>query len=158
MLHWMPVFTVLAQTQQPGIGLWAVLVALILLLFIVWIVLVRVFWKGSDLRKAAPVTPSRSASIPAAAQAKSPDDLLIIEGIGPKIAGLLNAAGVTTFAQLAAMQPAQIFEIMKKGGVRIGDPTTWPEQARLAAAGDKTGLQVLQERLKGGREVSPHKK
>ena len=79
------------------------------------------------------------------------DDLEIIEGIGPKIASLLNQAGVTSFAQLAAMEPARISEILHGANLRLADPTSWPEQARLAANGDKAGLQALQDRLKGGR-------
>ena len=33
-----------------------------------------------------------------------------------------------------------------------GEPETWPEQAKLAAAGKWDELAVLQERLTGGRE------
>ncbi len=79
------------------------------------------------------------------------DDLEIIEGIGPKIAGVLKQAGVTRFDQLAAMEPAKISEILLAANLRLADPQSWPEQARLAAAGDKAGLQALQDRLKGGR-------
>ena len=31
------------------------------------------------------------------------------------------------------------------------DPSTWPEQASLAAAGEWDALQALQDELKGGR-------
>ena len=37
-----------------------------------------------------------------------PDDLTVIDGIGPKLAERLNAAGVSTFAALAALQPGDI--------------------------------------------------
>ena len=37
---------------------------------------------------------------------------------------------------------------------RMSDPTTWPAQAKLAAAGDMAGLQALQDSLKGGRQAS----
>jgi predicted flap endonuclease-1-like 5' DNA nuclease len=79
------------------------------------------------------------------------DDLEIIEGIGPKIASVLKQAGVTSFAQLAAMNPDKINEILRAANLRLADPTSWPEQARLAANGDMTALQSLQDRLKGGR-------
>jgi len=36
------------------------------------------------------------------------DDLTVIDGIGPKLAERLNTAGVSTFAALAAWQPADI--------------------------------------------------
>jgi predicted flap endonuclease-1-like 5' DNA nuclease len=81
------------------------------------------------------------------------DDLEIIEGIGPKICAVLNEAGITTFAQLAAMTPEQIHELLHAQNLRLADPTTWPEQARLAAAGDEAGLKALQDKLKGGRAV-----
>jgi predicted flap endonuclease-1-like 5' DNA nuclease len=82
-----------------------------------------------------------------------PDDLKLIEGIGPKISALLNAAGIFTFAQLADTPVAALQDILDKAGLRLGDPATWPDQARLAAKGDLEGLQVLQDSLKGGRIV-----
>jgi predicted flap endonuclease-1-like 5' DNA nuclease len=86
-----------------------------------------------------------------------PDDLKIIEGIGPKIASVLNAAGIQTFAQLAETDPETIHKILVDTDprlARLGDPTTWPAQAKLAAAGDMAGLQALQDSLKGGRQAS----
>jgi predicted flap endonuclease-1-like 5' DNA nuclease len=94
-----------------------------------------------ELQAAAPIAPSQT-----------PDDLVIIEGIGPKISSVLQANGIATFAQLAATQVSQLQQILQKEGLRLADPTTWPEQARLAAAGDWDGLNALQARLKGGRQ------
>ncbi len=82
-----------------------------------------------------------------------PDDLEIIEGIGPKIASLLKAAGITTFAQLADVDLARVQAILSAANLRLADPTTWADQARLAAAGDWTGLETLQNQLKGGRRA-----
>lgn len=97
---------------------------------------------------------------PAARQAVAPavaahDDLKLIEGIGPKIAGILQAAGIRSFAQLAAMTPATIQPLLDAAGpsYRIADPLTWPEQAALAAAGRWDELQALQDTLIGGRRV-----
>ena len=81
------------------------------------------------------------------------DDLEIIEGIGPKIASILKGAGVTSFAQLSVMEPAKITAILQGANLRLADPGSWPEQARLAAAGDMVGLKALQDQLKGGRQV-----
>ncbi len=100
--------------------------------------------------------PPEKVETPSPAIASAPpviDDLEIIEGIGPKIAGVLKQAGVTSFAQLAGMDPARIDEILHAANMRLADPKSWPEQARLAAAGDQAGLKALQDRLKGGREV-----
>lgn len=80
-------------------------------------------------------------------------NLKVIEGIGPKIEGLLKAAGIQTFQQLADAKPAQLKEILAAAGPRykMHDPTTWTKQAALAAAGKKAELEKLQDELKGGR-------
>lgn len=83
-----------------------------------------------------------------------PDDLEIVEGIGPKIAGMLKAHGIVTFAQLAATDVAVLQKIMLEANLRIADPGTWPEQARLAAEGKFEELQKLQDSLRGGRKVA----
>ncbi|RMF00279.1 MAG: DUF4332 domain-containing protein [Chloroflexi bacterium] len=83
-----------------------------------------------------------------------PDNLTRIEGIGPKISSWLNDAGITTFAQLAEMTPEQIAEILQNAGHRIANPATWPEQAKLAAAGDWETLAALQDNLHGGRRLA----
>ena len=83
-----------------------------------------------------------------------PDDLKIIEGIGPKISSLLNAAGITTFAQLAGADVGRLRRILADANLtRLADPGTWPEQAALAARGDWDALKALTENLKGGRRV-----
>ncbi len=85
-----------------------------------------------------------------------PDNLKKIEGIGPKIASVLNAAGILTFAQLAATSAGRIREILAAEDprlARLADPTTWAEQAQLAAAGKWDDLAALQDALKGGRRV-----
>jgi predicted flap endonuclease-1-like 5' DNA nuclease len=85
---------------------------------------------------------------------KGPDDLEIIEGIGPKIAQLMRQHGITTFVQLATASPAEIAAILEKGGpdFRIANPGTWPEQAGHCVRNDWAGLKRLQDRLTAGRE------
>ncbi len=85
---------------------------------------------------------------------KGPDDLEIVEGIGPKIAQLLRQHAVTTFVQLASASPAEIAAILEKGGpdFRIANPGTWPEQAGHCVRNDWAGLKRLQDRLTAGRE------
>jgi predicted flap endonuclease-1-like 5' DNA nuclease len=89
-----------------------------------------------------------------AAQAGEPDDLKRIEGIGPKIAEALQAAGITTFAQLADTDVERIRHILDEAGpsFKLADPTTWPKQAKLAAAGKWDALGKWQERLKHGKD------
>jgi predicted flap endonuclease-1-like 5' DNA nuclease len=83
----------------------------------------------------------------------APDDLAIVEGIGPKIAAVLNQAGVMTFAQLANMGVDQLELILHQASLRLADPSSWPDQARLAADGDWAGLKALQDRLTAGRRT-----
>ena len=87
------------------------------------------------------------------AAAAAPDDLTLIEGIGPKIQGLLYDAGIVNYNQLAATPVSRLEEILDAAGprYRMADPTTWPEQARLAAEGKWDDLQKYQDDLKGGR-------
>ena len=82
-----------------------------------------------------------------------PDNLKLIEGIGPKIEQILNAANIQTFAQLAATEVSQLEKIVREdAGIRIAFPDTWPQQAQLAAAGEWEAFTKLQEELQGGRE------
>jgi ribosomal protein L30 len=82
------------------------------------------------------------------------DDLELIEGIGPKIASVLKAAGITTFADLAAADTSRLAEILQQEpNLRLADPSTWSEQAALAAAGKWDEFKALTEQLKGGRRA-----
>ena len=83
----------------------------------------------------------------------APDDLRKIEGIGPKIAEILNEHGILTFEQLAETKVARLKEILEEAGprFRMAVPETWSEQAALAAVGDWEGLTLFQDELVGGR-------
>jgi len=83
----------------------------------------------------------------------TPDDLKLIEGIGPKIASILNTRGIYTFAQLACVEPDELRKMMQDAGLRLAAPDTWPAQAQLAADGKLDELKALQDHLKGGRKV-----
>ncbi len=82
---------------------------------------------------------------------RSPDDLTVIEGIGPKIQRMLNEHGIYTFEDLAAADPEELRPIFRAAKLYFVDPTTWPEQARLAAEGRWEELKALQDRLIAGR-------
>ncbi len=130
-----------------GIDAWvwivAAMILLILLALLIWWLFLRI-----PVEKPAPAAPPPAK--PAAPP--QPDDLKVIEGIGPKIASLLADAGITTFAQLAAADVGRLKQILTDAGLEhLADPTTWPEQARLASAGDWAALEKLQDELKGGR-------
>lgn len=85
--------------------------------------------------------------------AKKPDDLKLVEGIGPKIAELLHNAGITSFADLAKAEIVRLKEILGAAGkaFQTADPTTWPEQARLALEDRVDDLKALQDKLRAGR-------
>jgi large subunit ribosomal protein L21 len=97
-----------------------------------------------------PVEKNASKPAPAVvAPVSTSDDLKRIEGIGPKTADILNQAGILTFKALAALTPEEIKTILRAAKGR-GVPTSWPQQAKLAAAADWDGLAKLQAELKGG--------
>ena len=103
-------------------------------------------------KKATPkkeATPKATPAKKAPAKAKA-DDLKKVEGIGPKIASTLAAAGITTFADLAKTKPAKISEIISEvRGNHVTD--TWPAQAKLAADGKWDELKKWQDELDGGK-------
>jgi len=106
--------------------------------------------KGGASAKAAVAPPQ---SITFAGTKYKTDDLKIVEGIGPKIAELLNEAGIKTWTGLAGTPVSRLDEILEAAGpnFQIHSPGTWPEQARLAAAADWEALKKLQEELDGGK-------
>ena len=83
---------------------------------------------------------------------KNANDLTVIEGIGPKINELFNNAGVKTFAQLAKQTLPQMRKVLDDGGsrFRIANPSTWGQQAVLAAENKWDELKKLQDNLSGG--------
>jgi predicted flap endonuclease-1-like 5' DNA nuclease len=107
--------------------------------------------KTGETAKAA--TPAPKSKKKAAKKTTKKDNLKKIEGIGPKIEQLLQEKGVETFAALAKAKPTFLKEVLAEAGSRfkMHDPTTWPEQAALAAKGDTKALLALQEKLKGGK-------
>ena len=86
------------------------------------------------------------------------DDLTLIEGIGPKVAKVLGEAGILTFAQLAQANADDIQNILNEADLKMMDATSWPAQAKLAAANDMDGLKKMQDKLSGGRKVKTEKK
>lgn len=97
---------------------------------------------------------ARTAMGAAAGPPPSPDDLKVVEGIGPKIEQLCNNIGIWTFAGLAATSVGTLQKMLDDAGpaYRISDPATWPRQAELAAAGKWDELKVYQDFLSGGKD------
>lgn len=82
------------------------------------------------------------------------NDLKIMEGIGPKIEALMNAAGINTWQELSEAPTEKIQAILDAGGENYAmhNPSTWVRQALLAYEGKWKELKELQENLLGGKE------
>lgn len=98
--------------------------------------------------------PAALASAPVTRAASKRDDLLIIEGIGPKSKDALNKAGITSFEQIANLTPDDLYRIIKiEGGVNlVSDTKTWPKQARLLADGKIKEFEEYVKYLVGSRD------
>jgi len=116
---------------------------------------------GNTAKTEKKTTRRRSTSKKKATEtaAKAPvakaDDLTIVEGIGPKIAEVLTAAGIATYAELAKTDAEKVKEILTEAGSNFNtaDPSTWAEQAQLAADGKFEELEKLKAELDGGKKV-----
>lgn len=118
--------------------------------------------KAAAPKKAKPATTkaktvAKKATVKKAAPKKAApkvkaDDLKKIEGIGPKIAGLLKADGILSFSDLSKAKLPKLQAVLDAAGPRfkMHQPTTWAQQAKLAAAGKWEELTKLQDELKGG--------
>ena len=86
-------------------------------------------------------------------KAKTGDDLTIIEGIGPKMAAALIAAGIDTFAKLADSSEESLRAAVEAAGMNFAPSIpTWAKQAKFAADGDLDGMKAYQDKLIAGRE------
>ncbi len=114
--------------------------------------------KPAAKKASAPAAPTKASdskiTLPSGKKITA-DDLKVIEGVGPKIEGLLQDAGITTWKALAEADIEQLKGILEEAGSRykMHDPTTWAKQAQLAANGEWEALETYQDELKGGKEV-----
>lgn len=78
-----------------------------------------------------------------------PDDLQLVEGIGPKIADHLSKHGLKTWRDLATAKPARLRKVLEEGGDRfhLHDPGTWPEQCKLMVENRWDELRRYQQKL-----------
>jgi len=130
---------------------------LLWLVLAIFVVVVVVGWlTSSKSKEEAPVeahAPAHDDHAEEVHAEAAPDNLTKLEGIGPKVSGVLAAAGYTTFAGLAAADVDAVREVLKEAGLQMMDPSGWIEQADLAAKGDTDALAKLQDELKGGRRA-----
>lgn len=106
---------------------------------------------AEEVVAAAPVKKAAKAE---KAEVAAKDDLTKIEGIGPKIAELLQNDGIVTFADLSVAPIEKLQATLTKAGSRfkMHDPSTWAQQAKLAANGEWDAFKALQAQLVGGKK------
>lgn len=94
----------------------------------------------------------RASATAANFKVRGMDDLEVIEGIGPKIAGLFHASGIRMFWELAQTPQARMQEILDAAGptFKLANPSTWAQQASQAANNRWADLRKLQDDLDGG--------
>lgn len=154
---------------------WLILLIIVIVIFIVWWALLRnakTYKPDFELHgheeeqpvheveeQEAPAVepPPAPEAVPATeavtAAPVQPDDLTIIEGIGPKINQTLQDAGIKTFAQLADTSTESLKAILESAGLRLADPSSWAEQARLVSEGKMDAFGELTRQLRGGKKV-----
>ncbi|HIO96300.1 MAG TPA: 50S ribosomal protein L21 [Leucothrix sp.] len=108
-------------------------------------------------KKAAPkakATEKKADAKPATKKSSAKDDLTKIEGIGPKAAEALTAAGLATFADVSKSTPTKIKKILDEAEGKFGamDPGTWTKQAKMAATDKWDELKKWQDEMDGGIE------
>jgi predicted flap endonuclease-1-like 5' DNA nuclease len=140
---------------------WVGLLIVVVIIFIVWWLLAR-FAKQSpeefhiehhnEVETHLEETATRTTSVSIPETPIIPDDLTILEGIGPKVNKVLQARGISTFNQLAETKVDYLKSILEENGLQFMDPETWPKQSRLAAEGKMDELKALMDSLKGGRK------
>ena len=107
----------------------------------------------ADVAAVAPEAKEETKAEEPAVEEREVDDFTKIEGIGPKINQIMIDGGVTTYAAMAYAKPEQLKDILAAAGNRykMHNPTTWPQQAKLAEEGKWDELKKLQDELDGGK-------
>ncbi|WP_319772424.1 50S ribosomal protein L21 [Breoghania sp.] len=87
--------------------------------------------------KAAPAEKASEATAAPAAKAEAAsggDDLKKLSGLGPAIEKKLNAAGITTYAQIASMTAEDVARVEEEAGIKGRfERDNWVEQAKELA-------------------------
>ncbi|MFQ5408949.1 MAG: helix-hairpin-helix domain-containing protein [Anaerolineales bacterium] len=144
----------LTKAGGPPNLIWIFIAAIVVVLLVAWLLGRNALAAEATAAPESKAVAAAPAPVPETVAAAAPDDLQRIEGIGPKLSSVLQAAGITTFGALAAKTGEELQAVLDAAGVaRISDPTTWPEQAALAAAGRWDELEAMQASLKRGRKV-----
>ena len=98
---------------------------------------------------ASVATSSSDTKSVSSSTSNSSDNLKKIEGIGPKIEEVLNAAGFTRYEDIQNSNRDALKEVLNAAGSRykMHEPKSWPAQAELAAKGAWDDLSKLQNEI-----------
>ncbi|MFI2489369.1 helix-hairpin-helix domain-containing protein [Promicromonospora kroppenstedtii] len=108
---------------------------------------------GDDAAEVTAVEAVVEPGTAAAEPAEPADDLRRIEGIGPKIAAALAAAGYTTYAKIAGASEDELREAVAGQGIKFAPAaSSWADQAQYLVDGDTAGFEEYQDYLVGGQE------
>ena len=112
--------------------------------------------KKSAPKKATSVEVDKAAAKAAGFRVKAKDgkdDFTVVEGIGPKIDGLIHDAGIHRYAELGRTKVEVLQKILDDAGSRysLAKPGTWPAQADMAADNKWDALKAWQDELDGGK-------
>ena len=79
-------------------------------------------------------SPPKPVKKPVPVKQKTPssqkDDLQLISGIGPKTREAMNEQGILSFGQIAAMNLAELNQLLEDAGLRIKASQSWIDQAK----------------------------
>ena len=95
------------------------------------------------VKAAPPPPPAAQIVAPPPTPSGGPEELARIKGLGPKLQTLLPTLDVTTLAQIAAWDDAEIDRIDAQLGVFAGRirKDCWVDQAKFLSAGDVAGFE-----------------
>lgn len=112
--------------------------------FILWMLMGWLLKKAKIVQVEDSWTPKKNIKKP-----KDKDNLQIIEGIGPKIEKLLYTNGIEKYEDIVEQDVSWLELILLGAGKKfsIHNPSTWPDQARLAMKGKWSELEEYQDIL-----------
>jgi hypothetical protein len=119
----------------------------------IFIMLLVSFVLGALLGRVLASSPQGESATPLAQPTRlKKDDLKVVEGIGPAVEALLYKNGILTWQMLSQTPTERLTRILTSAGgpFMLHNPSTWSEQASLAARGKWEELKALQEALIGG--------
>ena len=96
---------------------------------------------------------NKSAAKAAFGKNIKPDDLKVVEGIGPKIEVLFHNYDIKTWKDLSKTSVSKCQEVLDSGGDRykVHDPASWPMQAKMCYEGKWKELYKWQVEHKRGK-------